>query len=354
MPRLLLSTILAAGLAGCASPNTSNTPDNSFDAATQAGSAPDQHFAHEIDGKLPWSPRGFDRHENQFQFAVFSDLTGGERDGVFAVAMEQLRLLRPEFAIGVGDLIEGGTEDHDRLNTEWDAFDRRVNRATARVFYVGGNHDLTNPAQWEVWNQRYGPRYYHFVYRNTLFLVLDSEDNSTERQQAIHDAREAAMARVAKEGWGIWGETEYAQIREAHTGTISAEQSDYFRKVIADHPDVRWTFLFLHKPVWKAENEKHFLAIEEALDNRPYTVFNGHNHDYVYSSRRGRDYIQLGTTGGVQLAGKQKAVDHLTLVTVSETGVDIANLEMAGIFDKSGKIPLNGEALCFEDCYPNE
>ena len=65
-------------------------------------------------------------------------------------------------------------------------------------------------------------------------------------------------------------------------------------------------------------------------------------------SRRNHDYIQLGTTGGVQLAGKEKAVDHITLVTVSDSGVDIANLEMGGIFDKSGHIPLNGEELCFE------
>ncbi len=41
------------------------------------------------------------------------------------------------------------------------------------------------------------------------------------------------------------------------------------------------------------------------------------------------------------------AIDHVTLVTVSEDGVDIANLRMSGIFDKTGKIPLDGEELCF-------
>ncbi len=106
----------------------------------------------------------------------------------------------------------------------------------------------------------------------------------------------------------------------------------------------------MHKPAWLKEGERNFLALEEALSARDYTVFNGHNHDYVYRTRNGRDYIQLATTGGVQLAGKQKAVDHVTLVTVSGGGVDIANLELAGIFDKTGRIPLNGEALCFEAC----
>ena len=36
------------------------------------------------------------------------------------------------------------------------------------------------------------------------------------------------------------------------------------------------------------------------------------------------------------------------LVTVSEEGVDIANLRMSGIFDKTGKIPAGGDELCFE------
>jgi hypothetical protein len=36
------------------------------------------------------------------------------------------------------------------------------------------------------------------------------------------------------------------------------------------------------------------------------------------------------------------------LVTVSEEGVDIANLRMSGIFGKTGKIPLDGESMCFE------
>ena len=40
--------------------------------------------------------------------------------------------------------------------------------------------------------------------------------------------------------------------------------------------------------------------------------------------------------------------DHVTLVTVSEDSVDIANLRMSGIFDKTGRIPLDGEELCFE------
>lgn len=338
-PAWLLAASLAAILAACAGHGVDES----------GASAPGHGFEHTIDsGKKPWTHERFDAGEDKFTFAVFSDLTGGERDGVFAVATEQLRLLRPEFVIGVGDLIEGGSEDRGLLDREWESFDARASRAVGPLFYVGGNHDLINPVQWDIWEERYGRRYYYFVYKDALFLVLDTEDNSAARQQEIHDKRMDALERIAVEGWEIYSETEYGQMQETSTGTISAAQSAYFRSVIAEHPRVRWTFLFMHKPAWLKPGEKNFLAIEEALEGRPYTVFNGHNHNYVYRTRRGRDYIQLGTTGGVQHPRADKAVDHVTLVTVSDSGVDIANLELAGIFDKTGKIPLNGEALCFE------
>lgn len=43
-------------------------------------------------------------------------------------------------------------------------------------------------------------------------------------------------------------------------------------------------------------------------------------------------------------------IDHVSLVTVSDAGVDIANLRMSGIFDRTGKLPLNGEEICLENC----
>ena len=130
-------------------------------------------FSHDIAGEpQPWTHTSFDDTPDAFTFALFSDLTGGEREGIFSVAIEQLRLLRPEFIVNVGDLIEGGTTDEAQLAREWDSFDSRAGHARAPVFYTGGNHDLTNPVMWAVWEARYGPRYYHFIYKNTLFLVM--------------------------------------------------------------------------------------------------------------------------------------------------------------------------------------
>ena len=118
--------------------------------------------------------------------------------------------------------------------------------------------------------------------------------------------------------------------------------------MLADNADVRWTFLFMHKAPWEREDGEGFLAIEAAMADRPYTVFHGHVHAYKYLERNGRDYIQLATTGGVQFPDRGRSADHVTLVTVDDDGVDIANLLMRGILDKTGHVPLNGDTVCFE------
>jgi len=299
---------------------------------------------------VPWTHADFDDQPGKFTFALFSDLTGGERDGVFEVAVEQLRLLRPELIISVGDLIDGGTTDRGQLNREWDSFDERASRSRAPVFHVGGNHDLTNPTMWEVWEARYGQRYYHFIYKNVLFLVLDTEDNPPDLQQYIHKIRLEAIKVADTQGWEAFSRTEYGQLEERKSGRIGSEQAAYFRQVIAQNSEVRWTFLLIHKPAWERPDEENFSSIETALTGHPYTVFYGHVHSYLHERRHGRDYIRLGTTGGSHAPGKTTAIDHVTLVTVSEEGADIANLRMSGIFDKTGKVPMNGDGICLEMC----
>jgi hypothetical protein len=303
-------------------------------------------FEHGINAvKTPWSSQPFDNHPDKFTFALFSDLTGGERPHIFSTAVAQLALLRPELIVNVGDLTEGGTLDKVIINTQWQSFHRRADKASTRIFYTGGNHDLANLTQRQVWQAEHGPRYYHFIYKNVLFLVLDTEDHPAETLAQIREMHTEAMALVAKQGWGVLGETAYAQLPSTQTGEIGAAQARYVTRVIADNPRVRWTFVLMHKPIWNREGENNFTAIETALASRPYTVFHGHNHFYKHTERLGRDYIQLGTTGGVQFADKNLSVDHVSLVTVDGDGIDIANIKLSGIFDKTGRVPHEGAAI---------
>ena len=325
---------LAISLAACSGPD-----------ATDGGHALDHHLSGDV---LPWTHEDFDADEGKFTFAVFADLTGGERDRVFEIAVAQLNLLRPELIMNVGDLIEGDSKDEAGLAAEWDSFDERAMRARAPVFYAGGNHDLTGEMLRQAWESRYGPRYYHFVYKDALFLVFDTEDNTPERMREIFELRNEAIAIYKAEGPEAFAKTEYASLPERSAGTIGPEQSAYFQDVIEANSDARWTFLFLHKPDWQKEGEANFSAIEATLANRPYTVFTGHVQAFGYEERNGRDYIRLATTGGEQFPKAGRSADHVTLVTVDGDGVDIANLLKSGILDKTGHVPLGGDTVCFE------
>jgi hypothetical protein len=165
---------------------------------------------------------------------------------------------------------------------------------------------------------------------------------------ALFDIRAQAIVVIKEQGWDALPDTAYGQSKVRKTGRIGTEQAAYFRQAIEQNRQARWTFILMHKPVWQRSDEQNFATVETALQDQPYTVFYGHVHSYLHEERLGQDYIRLGTTGGAQVAGKDMAIDHVSLITVSGDGVDIANLRMSGIFDKSGKIPLNGEDLCFD------
>jgi hypothetical protein len=310
---------------------------------------PNRPFKHEVSGVTkPWTAEPKSKPEGDFTFAIISDLTGDEREGIFNVAVQQLKLLRPEFIMSVGDLVEGGTEDTLQLKKEYDYFDERVLKAGAPFFHVGGNHDLTNPTMRKYWEKRYGKRYYHFVYQNVLFLILDSEDFAEERMMQIYIARKRAIELLDSGKTEQANQSEYFKMKERATGEISDTQSEYFEKVIAENPNVRWTFLFFHKPVWQREEPGNLSRIEKALAGKKYTAINGHLHEYSYTEKDGNDYIMLGTTGGGQNAKKENAFDHITLVAMSADGPSWANLRLDGILDKTAKIPLHGDTLCFQ------
>jgi hypothetical protein len=295
----------------------------------------------------PWTSEPSSVNSDQFTFAVISDLNGEERPGIFEVAVEQLNLLRPQFVMSVGDLIDGGTEDTTKLKTQFDFVDERVKKAGSPFFHVGGNHDLTNMTMRKYWEKRYGKRYYHFIYNNVLFLILDTEDYPEKRFQEIYVARARAIELLDSGKQELAEQSAYYKMPERKFGEIGSEQAAYFQKVIQDNPNVKWTFLFMHKPVWQSGTDKNFEKIETSLASRKYSLFNGHLHAYSHSLRNDHDYIMLGTTGGAQNEDNENAFDHIMLVTFNDSP-SIANLRLDGILDKFGKIPLQGDTLCFQ------
>ena len=286
------------------------------------------------------------------RFAVISDLTGGERDGVFQVAVNGLSKLQPDFVLTVGDLIEGGTEDINQLNLEWKVFTEKARGIGSPVYPTVGNHDISNVVQRNWFLKNIGPRYYHFRYKDYLFLILDSEDYSDERFDELAEIRIKGI-KIYKEAPEKFAESEYANLAERKWGEIRDAQSEYFLKVINENKDARWTFVLLHKPAWEAPGDHNFFRIENALSGMQYTVFAGHVHAYKYTKRLDQDYIQLGTTGGAFTPTESgEYLDHILWVTMDESGPELVNLSLPGIRGKTGQIQYEGIRPCFaqEDC----
>ncbi|MCK0161414.1 metallophosphoesterase family protein [Allomuricauda sp. F6463D] len=296
-------------------------------------------FIHDVStGPKPWTSETFETAEEDFTFAIISDLTGGEREGVYTTAIEQLNMLDPTFVVSVGDLIDGGTEDFAQLEKEWNSFDDRTSKLNMPFFHLGGNHDLTNPTMREFWKNRFGPRYYHFVYENVLFLMMDSEDYEEERMIEIYKARAKALKIINGEIDGVYEESEYYNMLERSVGGMGQVQLDYFTKVLKAYPDVKWTFVLMHKPLWMRIDEKGLEPLEEVLADREYTVINGHFHSFSNHMRKGHSYTILGTTGGSQNPQDSMAFDHVSLVRMEKKPV-ITHLKMEGILNEQGKVP---------------
>lgn len=268
----------------------------------------------------PWTHLNLNNQPKNFQFAIVTDRTGGHRELVFEKAVRKLNVMQPEFVISVGDLIEGYTDKPERMNEEWQQFQGFVKDLKMPFFYVPGNHDISNAAMKTEWEKRLGRHYYHFVYHDTLFLAVNSEATPGSKMEKLGE-----------------------------------EQIAYFQKAIQENPQVRWTFVFLHKPLWRygADGmgaDTGWNDLEKALAGRKWTAFCGHEHKYVAVKRDGNDYIQLATTGGSsKMRGKEFGeFDQFAWVTMTDNGPVIANVLLDGVVELDLKADLDFDAKVAE------
>lgn len=266
-------------------------------------------FSHSVTTeKKPWTHLDFgDRQGMDFSFGIIADRTGRPTSGIFEGAIRTFNRMRPEFVISVGDFIEGVCmEDFSEafLQKQWDYIKPEIEKCVPPFFYVAGNHDYappgTNSCSSAVWNRMFGVSYYYFIYKNVLFLCLNSN--------------------YAPSGLG-------------------EEQLQWALQVLKEKCDVRWTFVFLHQPGRWLEEE--FAKIEDALYERNYTVISGDMHHYTKYVRHGRKYFMLGTTGGgdcLVAQGKRGVhfgeFDHITWVSMCGDQPEFTNIAVSGIYDE--------------------
>ena len=258
----------------------------------------------------PWTSLTANDAPEDFHFVIVSDRTGGARPGVFESAIPKVNLLEPAFVVSIGDLIEGYTEDQSQLDSEWNEFEGFIAGLEAPFFYVAGNHDMNNAIMAETWQARFGPSYYRFVYKDVLFLVLNSELFGM-----VSDPQSPVP--------GPW---------------TQAEQLAFVEETLAEHADARWTIVLLHQPLWDRQGGpgEDWQHVETLLGERDYTAFAGHFHRYVKHVRNDRKFITLATTGGgSSLRGDVYGeFDHVVWITMTADGPRIANLMLDSIRDE--------------------
>jgi hypothetical protein len=293
----------------------------------------------------PWTSQAFQNDPDEFQFVVIGDRTGGANfQGTFDLAMGQLNLLQPEFVINVGDLIEGYSDDAKELNAEWDECDKMLNKLKMPFFRTPGNHDIANDVAKEVWLERHGATYYHFVYKNTLFVVLDSEDPPRTPPEGIkekldeYNRLQESDPEKAKSMLAEFMADESVVAGLGEPVEFLDEQIAAVKDALDQNPDVRWTFLFLHDPCWENPSES-FKAIQKLLRKRDHTFIAGHLHYYDYDKVGGYEHITMGPAGASFHAEGPGNVDHLMWVTMTEDGPEIGNIALKGIFDRKGLDP---------------
>ena len=298
-----------------------------------------------LPGAKPWTSKDFKNDPDEFQFVIIGDRTGGANvDGTFEIAMDQINLLQPDFVINVGDVIEGYSDDKAELNAEWDEVDGMLEKLEVPFFRTVGNHDIANDTAKQVWLERHGATYYHFVYRDVLFLVVDSEDppraapDDIREKLEVYNRLQTEDPAKAKAMLAEFMSDEAVVAALGKPVDFSDQQVAWVEKALAQNADVRWTFVFLHEPAWENPSES-FKEIQRLLKDRDHTFFGGHLHYYDYDNVDGHEHITMGPAGASFHHEGPGNVDHIMWVTMTEHGPQMGNIALKGVFDRKGLDP---------------
>jgi hypothetical protein len=237
---------------------------------------------------IPWLKRSLPTSNTKFTFAILGDKTGGGEENwpIFDRAVDEINLLKPDFVVMVGDLIQGYVSDQGILDTMWQEFFRHANRLQVPLFMVPGNHDISNEIMYDYWKEHFGKTYYSFLYNNSLFIILNTEEN-----------------------------------KKVKTGQFGEKQVEFLRQQFEKFSNVDHFFIFMHKPVWNMDDpgKQEWQQIASWYKDKKCNVFAGHRHNLQYDKKDGQRYMVLSATGGrlsPNPADQMGYFHHYSLVTV--------------------------------------
>jgi predicted phosphodiesterase len=196
-----------------------------------------------------------------FRFAIVGDNTGRAKPGVFETVWREVDKQKPAFAIGIGDVIEGG--DDAKVDEEWRAFAPLFGSLGSYPrYFVAGNHDIWSKKSREAF-QRFTGRlaHYSFDYQSVHVTVVDN----------------------------------------SQTESLSPDQLAFLEQDLAAHQKSEFRFVFFHKPFWLIPLKLRSLQMPLHRMMRTYrvhSVFSGHVHQTHRIEREGIVYWCVPSSGG--------------------------------------------------------
>jgi hypothetical protein len=239
--------------------------------------------------------------DGNIRFVVIGARTADPVDGVFGVIIDEISLLKPDFVINVGDIIDAQAGDSNHFHAQWtDVMNTMAVLDCAKYFVPGGN-DVNDELTRAIFEKETGcKRYYSFDKGNCHFIVLD---NSM---------------------------TAWAPLPEADSG-----QYAWFVNDLEKHKDAGHIFVLLNIPFYltplSSGQASAFMGL--CLRYRVRAVFNGGLGGYMYLNEDGIDYITVGSSGAAMEdndAGKGNFF-HFLFVTVKGDAYDVAVVKHGGI-----------------------
>lgn len=245
---------------------------------------------------------------DKFTFAVVGDQHGANTPDVpeqFFTILKELSILRPDFVVSTGDMIEGSEDDEAEIKRRREEWENAVGTYLDGIsfFPTAGNNDIWSEFSADVYRRIVGPLWYSFDYGGCHFVVMCSEE-------------------------------------PGYTSGVSPAQKSWLKADLKANADASFTFCFIHKPLWyrgEEDGEKqwydeiHPVLVEGGVDY----LFSGHRHVYEdYGLVDGVHYLITGGGGGTLDTGRPDHLGpfyHYLLVTVDGEDVDISVVKIGSI-----------------------
>lgn len=234
---------------------------------------------------------------DDFQFVIFGDNQG--IPPVFKRIVKEINILKPDFVISTGDMIQGYFKDTIEIKNAWKNFKEEIKNLKIPFYPTPGNRDIWDENSRKIYLKEWGRTYYSFKFKNSFFIFLNTEENEEK--------------------------------------TIKGEQFEWLKRELEENKSFENKFIFLHRPLWLYEDLQWMKKIHPLLVKYGVrAVFSGHVHIYSYDEIDGIKYIITGGAGSyLSLEQEKGGFNHYLVVKVKQDSINISVVKPGAIFPEN-------------------